>query len=51
MDIDRTISVFLYSKLWQIVKVLGQGDLVRHNTVVVWINEGGKYSETRRENE
>ena len=34
MDIDRTISVFLQSKLWQIVKVLGQGDLVEHNTVV-----------------
>lgn len=50
MDIDRTISVFLYSKLWQIVKVLGQGDLVEHNTVVDW-NKRGKYSETRRENE
>ena len=27
---------FLYTKLWQIVKVSGQGDLVEHNTVVGW---------------
>ena len=50
MDIDRTISVFLYSKLWQIVKVLGQGDFVEHNTAVDR-NKRGKYSERRRENE